>query len=142
MISNFLAALTAASILTATAAQAQRFIQPEPFLPSTNWIGVAASPNGLVFDAPNQRDEAVARGAAKFKCEQATGRTCVAIAVPIGWEVAVTTCSHPGQQPRSFVGGSGQNAAIEVTLKKAFAAGVNLKTCTQTQVYYAEVYSL
>jgi hypothetical protein len=119
-----IAALAASSLLTATAAQAQRFIQPVPYLLRTNWTGFAASPNGRVFEVTNQGSEAVARSTAKFDCEQATGRTCVAIAVPMSWDVVVMTCSRPGQPPLSFIGGSSQNAAIEVALNKAFAAGV------------------
>src|SRR5262249_18408291 len=103
------AALAASTFLTATAAHA--FINPFPFLQRTEWIAVAASPNGSVFRRSHE-DEQVARSAAKFACEQKTGRTCAVIAVPTTWDVVVMTCSRPGQPPLPIVGGSGQNAAI------------------------------
>jgi hypothetical protein len=95
----------------------------EADLPVTEWVGIAASPNRRVFEVTSQRNEAAARSAAKFECEQASGRTCTAIAVPMSWDVVVMSCTRPGQSPVSFVGGSGESAAAEVVLAKAHAAG-------------------
>jgi hypothetical protein len=86
---------------------------------ATEWIGIAASPNGTVFRIANQSDETVARNAAKYGCEQETGRTCTAIAVPMSWDVVVMTCSRRGQAPLPIVAGSGQNAAMGVAFLKA-----------------------
>jgi hypothetical protein len=101
----------------------------------TEWIGFAASPNGRVFGVANQTDEAVARRAAKFACEQGTGRTCTAIAVPTSWDVVVMTCSRRGQSSLPIVAGSGENAALEVAFKKAVAAGVDPHSCSQVYSY-------
>jgi hypothetical protein len=101
----------------------------------TEWIGIAASPNGRVFGSANQSDESVARSAAKFNCEQGTGRTCTAIAVPMSWDVVVMTCSRRSRSPLPIVAGSGQNAAMDVALLKAQAAGVDLRNCTQVYSY-------
>jgi hypothetical protein len=54
----------------------------------TTWLGFAASSNGRVFQNIDRSDEAIARNAARSECEQTTGRTCQAIAVPISWQVA------------------------------------------------------
>jgi hypothetical protein len=73
--------------------------------------------------------EAVARNAAKFACEQKTGRTCAAIAVPMSWDVVAMSCARPGQSPLPIVAGSGQNAALGVAFSKALAAGVDPSNC-------------
>jgi hypothetical protein len=101
----------------------------------TDWIGIAASPNKRVFEVTNQGNEAAARSAAKFECEQASGRTCTAIAVPMSWDVVVMSCTRPGQSPISFVGGSGQNAALQVVLDKAYAAGFYPSDCVRVYSY-------
>jgi hypothetical protein len=101
----------------------------------TEWIGIAASPNGKVFGMANQSDEIVARSAAKYGCEQETARTCTAIAVPMSWDVVVMTCSRRGRSPLPIVAGSGQNAAMDVALLKAQAAGVDPRNCTQVYSY-------
>jgi hypothetical protein len=134
--------LFAISILGATAAALHAFdsaasarqVQVE-YVPAdwvvTAWIGIAASPNRKVFEVTNQTNEATARGAAKFECEQLTGRTCAAIAVPMSWDVVVMSCARSGQSPLPIVAGSGQNAAFEVAIEKAYAAGVSPSNCTK-----------
>jgi hypothetical protein len=102
---------------------------------ATEWIGVAASPNGRVYGVTNQSSEAVARNAAKFACEQETGRTCAAIAVPMSWDVVVMTCGRPGRLPVPIVAGSGQNAALQNALYKAIDAGVDPYTCREIYSY-------
>jgi hypothetical protein len=132
-----LLSLVAAALHAVTTAASARQVQLE-YLPSdlaTAWIGIAASPNGKVFQVANQSNEAVARSAAKFECEQETGRTCTAIAVPISWDVVVMSCSRPGQVALPIIAGSGQNAAIDVAFKKARAAGVDPSSCTQIYEY-------
>jgi hypothetical protein len=101
----------------------------------TEWIGIAASPNGRVFRIANQSDAALARNPTKYECEQTIGRTCTAIAVPKSWDVVVLTCLRRGQSPIPIVAGSDQNAAIETALDKAVAAGVDPRSCTQVYVY-------
>jgi hypothetical protein len=101
----------------------------------TEWIGIAASPNGRVFRIANQSYAALARNAAKYKCEQEIGRTCTAIAVPMSWDVVVLTCLRRGQSPIPIVAGSDQNAAMEVALDKAEAAGVDPRNCSQVYAY-------
>src|SRR4051812_23132146 len=54
----------------------------------TQWVGLAASPNGRVFQS-NGFTESGARSAIKSQCEQTSGRTCRAIAVPDQWDVVV-----------------------------------------------------
>jgi hypothetical protein len=88
-----------------------------------------------VFGIANQSDESVARSAAKYGCEQETGRTCTAIAVPTSWDVVVLTCSRRGRSPLPIVAGSGQNAAMEVALLKAEAAGADPRNCSQVFPY-------
>jgi hypothetical protein len=97
---------------------------------STTWIGIAASPNRKVFHVLDQANETEARDAAKFLCEQVTGRTCAAIAVPDWWDVAVISCARPGRSPLPIVAGSGRNAAFEVALSKAFNAKLSPNSCT------------
>jgi hypothetical protein len=134
---SILGAAAAALQVTAPAALARQvqveYIQGD--LSVTKWIGIAASPNGKVFEVADQSSEAIARGGAKFECEQVTGRTCAAIAVPMTWDVVVMRCARPGQSPIPIVAGSGQNAAIEVALDKAAAAGVPPGRCTQIYEY-------
>jgi hypothetical protein len=96
----------------------------------TKWIGVAAAPNGEVFEVSDQTGEYTARAAAKYGCEQATGRTCYAISVPMTRDVVAITCTRPGRSPMPLVGGSGQNAALDVALGKAVKAGVAPSRCT------------
>src|SRR6266849_2719978 len=116
-ISNFkakrkfvLLGLVAAAVQAVTPAASARPVELE-YLPSdlmvTEWIGIAASPNRRVFQIANQSYEAVARNAAKLECEQETGRTCTAIAVPTTWAVVVMSCARPGQMPLPIVAGSG-----------------------------------
>jgi hypothetical protein len=93
------------------------------------WLGVAASPNKRVFEVTNRKDEMAANNAAISVCEQASGRTCTAIAVPMSWDVVVLSCKHPGQAPVSIVGGSGRGLAIDVALAKAYAAGFRPSNC-------------
>ena len=88
-----------------------------------------------MFGIANQSDEAVARNAAKHACEGKTGRTCTAIAVPMSWDVVVLTCSRRGQSPLPIVAGSGENAALEVAFKKAVAASVDPRSCSQVYSY-------
>jgi hypothetical protein len=130
---SVLGGLAAATFQTASPAAARQDQSDElrSNLLLTEWIGVAASPNGKVFGIGNQSDEAVARNAAKHACEGKTGRTCTAIAVPMSWDVVVLTCSRRGQSPLPIVAGSGQNAAIDVALLKALDAGVNPRNCSQ-----------
>jgi len=97
----------------------------------TRWIGIAVSPNGTVFEVANQTSEPTARDGAKFACEQVTGRTCAAIAIPMTWDAVAMTCPRPGQAPLPIVAGSGENAALEVAIGKALAAGVAPGRCTQ-----------
>ena len=125
--------LLAAGIPAASAGEEQSDLRSSVLL--TEWIGIAASPNGKVFGVTNQNDEAAARNAAKHGCEQETGRTCTAIAVPMSWDVVVLTCSRRGQSPLPIVAGSGQNAAMEVALLKAEAAGANPRNCTPVYAY-------
>jgi hypothetical protein len=101
----------------------------------TDRVGIAASPNKRVFEVMNQRNEVAARNAAKFECEQASGRTCKAIAVPMSWDVVVVSCTRPGQSPVSFVGGSGESAAMDVVLAKAYAAGFYPSNCVRVYSY-------
>jgi hypothetical protein len=101
----------------------------------TDWVGIAASPNKRVFEVTNQRNEAAARNAAQFECEQASGRMCTAIAVPMSWDVIVMSCARPGRSPVSFVGGSGQSAAMEVVLDKAYSAGFYPNNCVRIYSY-------
>jgi hypothetical protein len=113
---------TAAGLLAFVPAASARQVQVE-YVPA-DWvvtaIGIAASPNRKVFEVTNQTNEATARGAAKFECEQLTGRTCAAIAVPMSWDVVVMSCARSGQSPLPIVAGSGQNAAVAI--EKAYAA--------------------
>ena len=69
-----LAAATFQSASPAAARQEQSNLRSNLLL--IEWIGIAASPNGKVFGMPNQSDETIARNAAKYGCEQETGRTC------------------------------------------------------------------
>jgi hypothetical protein len=101
----------------------------------TRWIGIAVSPNRKAFEVANQNSEAAARNAAKFDCEQATGHTCAAVAVPMSWDASGITCAGPGQSPVPFVAGSGQNAALEVAFNKALAAGFAPSRCTEFYQY-------
>jgi hypothetical protein len=128
------AAALQASAPAASARQVQvEYIQAEWL--ATKWIGIAASPNGKVFAVAEQTTEATALGGAKFECEQVTGRTCAAIAVPMTWDVVVMSCARPGRSPIPIVAGSGQNAALEVAFNKAIAAGVAPRRCTQVYEY-------
>jgi hypothetical protein len=133
-------ALAAVSLQAGTPAASARETQTQVAyigadLLVTEWIGIAASPNKRVFKVTNQRNEAAARNAAKFECEQASGRTCTAIAVPMSWDVVVMSCTRQGQSPVSFVGGSGQGAATEVVLGKAYAANFYPSNCIQVYSY-------
>ena len=98
---------------------------------ATKWVGIAASPNKRVFAVPRESDETVARNAARFECEQVTGRTCSAIAVPNSWDAVVLNCTRPGLSPVSVVGGSGQGAAMYIAINKASAAGFEPNECKQ-----------
>jgi hypothetical protein len=94
----------------------------------TQWIGVAVSANGKTFQVDDQNSEMAARNAAKFKCEQTTGRTCAAISVPIEWGVVGMTCARPGQSRVPLVAGS-QSSAIGVAINKLRAAGIPPSNC-------------
>jgi hypothetical protein len=133
-------ALAAASLQAAAPAASARETQTQVTYVGTDWsvtdwIGIAASPNKRVFEVTNQRNEAAARNAAKFECEQASGRTCTAIAVPMSWDVVVVSCARPGQSPVSIVGGSGQSTAMEVVLDKAYSAGFSPSNCVRVYSY-------
>jgi hypothetical protein len=130
-----LLSLAATSLQAATSAAFARWTETEVDLPVTEWVGIAASPNKQVFTVTSQRNEAAARNAAKFECEQATGRTCRAKAVPTSWDVVVMSCKRPGQSPVSFVGGSRQSAATEVALAEAYAAGFYPSNCVRVYSY-------
>src|SRR5882724_6073101 len=59
----------------------------------TEWVALAASPNGRVFQSQHRNGEEMARNAARSECQQKTGRTCgVTISVPWGWDVEVLRC--------------------------------------------------
>jgi hypothetical protein len=94
----------------------------------TTWVGFAASSNGRVFQNIDQSGEVVARDAALSECEQTTGRTCQAIAVPISWHVAAITCRR-AKAVAAFVGGSAQDAAERIALDKGNRAGFEDSNC-------------
>lgn len=121
-----------ASIIATTAAVSAR---ETTFALTTDWVGVAAAPNKRVFETQNGSTEAGARAAAKYECEQTTGRTCSAIAVPASWDAVVLSCSAPGLPTASFIGGSGQGYARDVALQKANAAGFDAYDCTEIYWY-------
>jgi Domain of unknown function (DUF4189) len=94
----------------------------------TTWLGFAASSNGRVFQNIDRSGEAVARDAARSECEQTTGRTCQAIAVPISWQVAAVACRR-AKAVAAFVGGSAQEAAERIALDKGNQAGFVDSNC-------------
>lgn len=94
----------------------QRYAKATPT--PTVWIGFAAAPNGRVFQSDEVRFEGTAREQAKSECEETTGRTCNAIAVPQGWRVSVVKCNGG-----SFVGGSREGFARDVAKDKAREKG-------------------
>ena len=58
----------------------------------TWWVGFAVSPGGRVFHSAIGLREGDARQFAKTECEEETGRTCRAIAVPNDWNVTAVRC--------------------------------------------------
>jgi hypothetical protein len=54
---------------------------------------------------------------------------------PMSWDVVVMTCSRRGQSSLPIVAGSGENAALEVAFKKAVAASVDPRSCSQVYSY-------
>jgi hypothetical protein len=102
-------------------------VRSEPL--ATEWFGIAASPNKRVVEVANRTEELEARSEAKYECEQASGRTCTAIAVPTSWNVVVVRCTQAGKAPASIVGGSGKGIAMEVAFTKASAAGFRPTDC-------------
>jgi hypothetical protein len=94
----------------------------------TTWLGIAASSNGRVFQNIDRSGEVVARDSAQSQCEQTTGRTCRAIAVPVSWQVAVVSCRQAGAVA-AFVGGSAQNASERIALDKGNKAGFYDRNC-------------
>lgn len=94
----------------------------------TTWLGIAASSTGRVFRNIDRSGEVVARGNARSECEETTGRTCQAIAVPASWQVAAVACQQRGAVA-AFVGGSAQNAAERIALDKGNRAGFDDSNC-------------
>jgi Domain of unknown function (DUF4189) len=94
----------------------------------TTWLGFAASSNGRVFQNIDRSGEAIARDAALSECEQTTGRTCQAIAVPTSWQVSAVACRR-AKAVAAFVGGSAQDAAERIALDKGNRAGFEDSNC-------------
>lgn len=94
----------------------------------TTWLGIAASSNGRVFRNVDRSGEVVARDRTMSECEQTTGRTCQAIAVPVSWQVAAVACRR-ASEVAVFVGGSAQNAAERIALDKGNRAGFDDNHC-------------
>jgi hypothetical protein len=53
----------------------------------------------------------------------------------MSWDVIVMSCARPGQPTVSIVGGSGQSAAMDVVLDRAYEAGFNPRNCIQVYSY-------
>jgi len=100
---------------------------PQP----TTWVGVAVSTNGRVFFQSNGEPEKTTRYAVQSECENTAGRTCQAIAVPLGWEVVALSCQGHGRIG-GFVGGSGIGNASGVATDRAGQAGFDADgECTE-----------
>ena len=102
-------------------------LSPTPTIPTspTQWLGFAVSTNGRVFESDQDSSEGTARQKAKGECEETSGRTCKAIAVPQDWSVSVVVCNG-----RYFVGGSANATARDVAEGKASDNG--LSGCKET----------
>jgi len=130
-ISAYTAVLVTASAVSATEVTPSRRLYDivSPSGGPTEWMGFAASWNGRIFQHnSNPASEVAARDGARSECEQTTGRTCRAIAVPTGWQVVAISCQRSGDAD-AFVGGSGQDAAERVALDKANDAGFRDGNC-------------
>jgi hypothetical protein len=95
-------------------------LSPTPTIPTspTQWLGFAVSTNGRVFESNQDSSEGTARQKAKGECEETSGRTCKAIAVPQDWSVSVVVCNG-----RYFVGGSANATARDVAEAKQVTIG-------------------
>jgi hypothetical protein len=100
----------------------------------TLWYGFAVSPNGRGFQSGGGISEADERAAARNECENASGRTCVAISVPESWDVVGLHCRN-GSVFNGFVGGSYQGFAKNVALDKARDAGFGGSQCIEVLNY-------
>ena len=97
----------------------------------TEWVALAASPNGRVFKSEPKKGEEMARNAARSECQQTSGRTCsVTISVPSGWDVEVLRCGSA-----IVMGGSGQSNARGMALDKAAQGGYSAQQCTTIANY-------
>ncbi len=104
---------------------ATRLQRTEPADRSTRWKGAAVSRDGRGPFTLLRNDESEARRDAKFVCEQASGRSCRAIAVPHWWDLGKAECAGD-----AFIGGSGKGEEESVALDKAAAAGFAPGNCT------------
>ena len=102
-------------------------LSPTPTIPTspTQWLGFAVSTNGRVFKSDQDSSEGTARQKARGECEETSGRTCNAIAVPEDWSVSVVVC-----RGRYFIGGSANASARDVAEDKADDVG--LSGCKET----------
>ena len=111
-------------------------LERKPVDSDTEWIGVAASPDGRIFEAAHQGDEVKARDVAKVECEQTSGQRCNVIAVPSWWDVIVVYCKgSPTQPSNTFVGGSALRKALDVTFIKVQMAGFDPSNCFKIYSY-------
>jgi hypothetical protein len=100
----------------------------------TVWYGFAVSPNGRGFQSDGGYSEEDERASARIECENASGRTCVAISVPESWDVVGLRCKKCSVF-NGFVGGSGQGSAKHVALDKAKDAGFSESQCIEVLNY-------
>jgi hypothetical protein len=108
---------------------------PKP-IDSSEWMGVAASPDGRVFEVAHQTDEMTAREGAKLECGEATMMMCNVIAVPSSWDIIVVRCTaDAGRAPNSFVGGSAQGQALNVATMKVRRDGFDPRNCVKIYSY-------
>ncbi len=101
---------------------------------TTVWYGFAVSRNGRGFKSDGGISEADERASARSECENASGRTCVAISVPESWKVVGLHCGN-GSGLSAFVGGSYQGLAKDVALDKARDAGFSESQCIEVLNY-------
>jgi hypothetical protein len=118
------------------AAQSQR---TEPTDRSTVWKGAAVSRDGRSFTLL-RNDELEARRDAKFVCEQASGSSCRAIAVPNWWDLSTAECAGRGKLKDAFVGGSAMGEEESVALRKAVTAGFAPGNCRVRRYDMAEAH--
>ena len=104
-----------------------------PAVARGGWVGFAVSPNRRAFQSESRvgdNAERNARNEARNECEQATQRTCYAIAVTEMADVAGVGCTYGGKS-NAFLGGSTESNEQRIALDKANREGFPNYSCVE-----------